>query len=144
MDNFTEDKVHFEPVESIPCDFTNSFGIVCGMSSAFHIEHDLLHRFVEPTTQDCAKCCGQVCPSNCGCDCHLPALESKPMSNPIADAVDTMKLASKEINRLRTKLWKANQFIESLGEGNFSPGDYDGDTYEAVKGACQKFLKANV
>ena len=63
------------------------------------------------------------------------------MGEPIADAVDTMKLAGKEIDRLRTELWKANQFIESLGEGNLSPGDYDGDTYEAVKGACQKFLK---
>ena len=63
------------------------------------------------------------------------------MTEPIADAVDTMKLAGKEIDRLRTELWKANQFIESLGEGNFSPEDYDGDTYEAVKGACQKLLK---
>jgi hypothetical protein len=60
------------------------------------------------------------------------------------EAVETMKKAAQEINRLRTELLKANQFIESLGEGNFSPEDYDGDTYEAVKGACQKFLKANM
>ena len=65
----------------------------------------------------------------------------EPMSEPIADAVDTMKLAGKEIDRLRTELWKANQFIESLGEGNFSPENYDGDCYEAIKGACEKFLK---